>query len=74
VQTVEISSPVEARRCRLAQYRGRTAMLTLNGSTILAVVHSVTEDRSGGPQRWIVTIIPQVEKPEPVRQRYKSLG
>jgi hypothetical protein len=74
VQTVEIGSPDEARRSRLAQYSGRPAKLTLNGSTILCVVRSVKEDRSDGPKRWIVTIIPQVEKPEPVRQRYKSPG
>src|ERR1700682_2235821 len=52
-------------RCHLntvAQYSGRTVTLTLNGSTILGMVHSVKEGRSGGPQRWIVTIIPQVEK------------
>ncbi len=63
MQTVETSSSAEAQRCRRAQYSGRTAELSLNGSKFLGMVRSVQEDRSRSPQRWIVTIVPTVEKP-----------
>ena len=71
MQTVETSSSVEAQRCRLAQYSGRTVELNLNGSKILGTVRSVQEDRSRSPQRWIVTIVPTVEKPPLVGWRYR---
>jgi hypothetical protein len=48
VQTVETSSSLEARRCRNAQYFGRTAELSLNGSNFFGMVRSVQEDRSDG--------------------------
>ena len=68
---VETNNSIEAQRCRRAQYGGRAAALTLNGSTIFGMVRSVREDRSSTPPLWIVTIIPMVEKPAPVRQRFK---
>src|SRR5258706_6282339 len=71
MQTVETTSSVEARRCRRAQYCGRTAELSLNGSKILGMVRSVQEDRSSIPQRWIVTIVPTVEKPPLVGWQYR---
>lgn len=72
MQTIETSSSVEARRCRSAQYRGRAAELRLNGSRFFGMVRSVQEDRSCSPQRWIVTIVPTVEKPPLVGWRYRS--
>jgi hypothetical protein len=72
VQTVETSSFVEARRCRCAQYRGRAAELSLNGSRFFGMVQSVQEDRSRSPQRWIVTIVPRAQKPPLVGWRYSS--
>jgi hypothetical protein len=72
VQRVETSSFVEARRCRCAQYRGRAAELSLNGSRFFGMVQSVQEDRSRSPQRWIITIVPTVEKPPLVGWRYRS--
>ena len=72
MQTVETSSPVEARRCRHAQYSGRVAELSLNGSRFFGMVRSVQEDRSSCPQRWIVTIVPTVEKPPLVGWRYST--
>jgi hypothetical protein len=72
VQTVETSSSVEARRCRHAQYSGRAVELSLNGSRFFGVVRSVQEDRSSTPRRWIVTIVPTVEKPPIVGWRYSS--
>ncbi|TMK52315.1 MAG: hypothetical protein E6G70_01760 [Alphaproteobacteria bacterium] len=71
VQTVETTSSVEARRCRYAQYNGRTAELSLNGSRFFGMVRSVQEDRSRSPHRWIVTIAPSVEKPPLVGWRYR---
>jgi hypothetical protein len=74
MQTVETSSSVEAQRCRRAQYSGRAAELSLNGSKILGMVRSVQEDLSRSPQRWIVTIVPTVEKPPLVGWRYRKLA
>jgi len=61
VQTVETSDSNEAQRCRRAQYSGLTTALKLSGSTVLGLVRSVKEDRSGSAPRWIVTIIPKGE-------------
>jgi hypothetical protein len=72
MQTVETSSFLEARRCRYAQYSGRTAELSLNGSKFFGMVRSVQEDRSRSPLRWIVTIVPMVQKPPLVGWRYRS--
>jgi hypothetical protein len=72
MQTVETASSVEATRCRRAQYTGRTAELSLNGSKFFGWVRSVWEDRSRSPHRWIVTIVPTVEKPPLVGWRYRS--
>lgn len=57
MQTIETIDPIEARRVRIAQYRGGKARFTLMGSTITGVVLSVMEDRSSTPKRWIVTVI-----------------
>jgi hypothetical protein len=70
VQTVETSSFREATRCRRAQYSGRAVELTLNGSRFFGMVRSVQEDRSSIARRWIITIVPTVEKPPIVGWRY----
>jgi hypothetical protein len=70
VQTVETSSFREATRCRRAQYSGRAIELTLNGSRFFGMVRSVQEDRSSIARRWIITIVPTVEKPPVVGWRY----
>jgi hypothetical protein len=72
VQTIEISSPVEARRCRHAQYSGRAVELSLNGSRFFGLVRSVQEERSSCPRRWIVMIVPTVERPPLVGWRYST--
>jgi hypothetical protein len=72
VQTVETSSSVEARRCRHAQYSGLATELSLNGSRFFGMVRSVQEDQYSIPPRWIVTIVPTVEKPPLVGWRYSS--
>jgi hypothetical protein len=72
VQTVETNSFHEATRCRRAQYSGRPVELNLNGSRFFGMVRSVLEDQSCSPQRWIVTIVPTVEKTPIVGWRYHS--
>ena len=72
MQTIETSSSVEVRRFRHAQYSGRAVELSLNGSKFFGMVRSVQEDRSSIPPRWIVTIVPMVEKPPIVGWRYSS--
>jgi hypothetical protein len=54
--TIEITNPIEARRCRYAQYRGQKARLMLNGSPVTGMVCAVKEDRSSTPTRWTVTV------------------
>jgi hypothetical protein len=43
VQTVETTNPIEARRCRRAQHRGRPAELRLDGSRFFGIVRAVQE-------------------------------
>jgi hypothetical protein len=59
MQMIETKDPVEAQRCRRAQYSGCPTKVTLSGSTVLGLVRSVKEE--SGP-RWIVTIIPKEPK------------
>jgi hypothetical protein len=59
MHTIEITNPLEARRCSYAQYRGEKAKLMLNGLLVTGLVRAVKEDRSGTPTRWIVTVIPK---------------
>jgi hypothetical protein len=72
VQTVEIADAVEARRCRFAQYRGEPAELSLNGSRFFGTVRSVLEDPSTSPRRWIITVVPTIEKRPLVGWRYSK--
>jgi hypothetical protein len=59
MQTIEITDPIEARRCRYAQYRGEKATLMLNGLSVTGMVRSVREDKSGTPMRWIISVVPK---------------
>jgi hypothetical protein len=59
MQTIEITDPVEARRCRYAQYRGQRATVMLRGLPVTGMVRSVREDRSSTPMRWIVSVVPE---------------
>jgi hypothetical protein len=56
MHTIETTDPIEARRARYAQYRGREATLTLMGSTVTGMVRSVNEHGDGSLKRWIVTV------------------
>jgi hypothetical protein len=49
-------SPIEARRCRRAQYRGGKATAMLNGLRFTRMVRSAMEVKSSDPTRWIVSV------------------
>jgi hypothetical protein len=57
VHTIETTDPSEARRCRYAQFGGRTATLTVHGSDVTGLVRSVKEDRSTTPTRWTIIVL-----------------
>jgi hypothetical protein len=59
MQTIEITDPKEARRCRYAQFRGEKATVMLNGLRITGMVRSVKEHKSSNPTRWTVTVVPK---------------
>jgi hypothetical protein len=59
MQTIEITDPKEARRCRYAQFRGEKATVMLNGLRVTGMVRSVKEHKSSNPTRWTVTVIPK---------------
>ncbi|CAN5376424.1 hypothetical protein BH11PSE4_BH11PSE4_31790 [soil metagenome] len=64
MQTIETSCAKEARRCRFAQFSGRSATLVLSGATVSGVVWAVKPDSPKAPSRWTVSIIPE-EPPIP---------
>jgi hypothetical protein len=59
MQPIDITDPIEARRCRFAQYRGQKATVMLNGLPVTGTVRSVMEVKSSNPMRWTVTVIPK---------------
>jgi len=59
MRTIEITDPMEARRCRYAQYRGEKATVMLNGLPVTGMVRSVMEVKSSNLLRWTVKVIPK---------------
>ncbi len=57
MQRFETTQFIEARRCRYAQFGGRQARVTLGGVTVTGIVHSVMEDASSKPKKWIIKIV-----------------
>jgi hypothetical protein len=57
MQTFETTDPKLAQRSRFAQYRGFKTTLTVDGSPVTGIVHSVKEVASSSPVRWIVTVV-----------------
>jgi hypothetical protein len=55
--TFETTDPKVARRCRYDQHRGQRTTLTVKGSLVTGVVHSVMEVKASKPTRWIITVI-----------------
>jgi hypothetical protein len=56
--TFETTDQKEVRRFRTAQFNGRTATVTRDGSTVTGFVRSVLERKSGVPLSWSITIVP----------------
>jgi hypothetical protein len=59
MQIGEIADPIQARRCRYAQYRGDKATLKFSGLPVTGMVRSMLEDKSTTPTRWIVSLLAQ---------------
>jgi hypothetical protein len=57
MQAIDITDPIEARRCRFAQFRGQKATVMLNGLPVTGMVRSVMEVKSSNPMRWTVTVV-----------------
>jgi hypothetical protein len=57
----ETTNPKVARRCRYDQHRGQKTSLTVKGSLVTGLVHSVMEVKSSNPTRWIVTVVAGAE-------------
>jgi hypothetical protein len=57
MQAIEITDPIEARRCRFAQYRAQTATVMLNRMRVTGMIRSVMEVKSSNPMRWTVTVV-----------------
>ena len=55
--TLETTDLKEARRSRIAQFSGRSATLTVGGTSVTGLVRAVREDNSGEVPRWLVTVI-----------------
>jgi len=57
MQTFETTDPKVARRCRYDQHRRQKTSLTIEGSLVTGLVHSVMEAKSSNPTRWIITVV-----------------
>ena len=60
MQPIDITDPIEARRCRFAQYKGQKTTVMLNGMPVTGMVRSVMEVKSSNPIRWTVTVVPKL--------------
>ena len=59
MRVLETDDPVEAQRCRRAQYAGYAKEVIINGSKVLGIVRSVKQEPG---RSWVVTIIPTAPK------------
>ena len=57
MQTFETIDPKVAIRCRYDQHRRQKTILTVKGSLVTGLVHSVMEVRPSNPTRWIITVV-----------------
>jgi hypothetical protein len=57
MQTFETTDPKVARRCRYDQHRRQKTAVTVEGSLVTGLVHSVMEVKFSNPLRWIITVI-----------------
>lgn len=56
--TFETADQKEVRRFRIAQFNGRAATFTSEGSTVTGMVRSIVENHAANPAVWVVTLIP----------------
>jgi hypothetical protein len=57
MQTLETTDPNEVRRCRIAQFSGRSTKLKVADTSITGIVRSIREGNSGAQRTWIITVI-----------------
>jgi hypothetical protein len=60
----ETNDTKEVRRCRIAQFNGRTATVHSSGKAVTGIVRSILLHKSSIPARWTVTMI---QRPPKVR-------
>ncbi|HEY0331307.1 MAG TPA: hypothetical protein VGC77_19670 [Rhodopseudomonas sp.] len=81
MQTLETTDLKEARRCRIAQFSGRSATLSLGGKSVTGLVRAVREDKSSAVPRWLVTIVadkprtstkPTIIRPDSIEHRARA--
>ena len=63
MQTFETTDLKVARRCRMAQYRGREGRINIGGMAINCIVRAVMDIPALSPKSWTVTIERIEEKP-----------
>jgi hypothetical protein len=56
MQSFETTDPKVARRCRYDQHRGEKTTLTIEGTLVTGLVHSVMEVKASNPTRWIMKL------------------
>jgi hypothetical protein len=57
MQTFETNDQKVARRCRYDLHRGQKTAVTVEGSLVTGLVHSVMEIEYSRPTRWIITVV-----------------
>jgi hypothetical protein len=72
MQSIEITDPREARRCRFAQFKGQKATVMINGLPVTGMVRSVKEHQASNPMRWTVTVVPKQGMASPPLTRRSS--
>jgi hypothetical protein len=61
MQSFETTNRKVARRCRYDQHRGRETTLTIDGTLVTGLVHSIREVKLSNPTRWIMTLFEETK-------------
>jgi hypothetical protein len=69
MQTLETTDLKEVRRCRIAQFSGRSRTLKVGNTYITGVVRSIREAELGTQPAWIITILQDKLAGESMPQR-----
>jgi hypothetical protein len=62
MQKFETNDAKEVRRCRIAQFNGRTVTVRPSGKPVTGIVRSILEHKSSIPSRWTITMTPSPPK------------